>query len=728
MTVVQRNTASDAPAPAQPTQRNPDAAHDVDASGTASAQDAFPVDEFLTALATLPGVVLYQRVVTPDERIYYSYISEGARDIFGVSAEEILSNPEALFRTHDSGYSAKFRERLLSASKSLTTWDVEASLVTRDGHKKYTHAIAQPDRKADGSVVWTGIILDETRTREAVVENLSQGFLLYDADDKLILRNSHYLKLYPSLAEIAVPGALYRDIVHAEATNIRNAPNVQERVERHHGPRNMFELRLADKQWILVDEHRTGDGGTVVHYTDISEIKQREGEIIYLAHYDSLTDLANRTTFLTKIEDASARHRRWGENFTVFMLDLDRFKNINDTLGHPAGDIMLKETARRLRSILRETDVLARLGGDEFAVIQAGEPAQREGAIGLANRIITAVSEPYDIAGNKVQIGVSIGIVLAPDHGTEPNDLLKKADLALYRSKSNGRNDYSFFDPAMSTIADARQKLETELREAIARNELELHYQPLVDFKTLKLCGMEALIRWRHPQRGLIPPVQFIPIAEETGLINRIGEWILERACTDAAAWPIPIKVSVNLSPVQLSNSNLLDVVLCALVESGLPPERLELEITETALFNNDIDCLAVMRRLKNLGVSIALDDFGTGYSSLAQLTMFPFDKIKIDKSFIQNLGARPECAAIVAAVITLTHKLGITTTAEGIETLEQFRELTLAGVDTAQGYLLDRPTLAADLDFDRIYGDRLVESAAPVSSSESHAAPRRIA
>lgn len=709
-------------------QRNPDGARAVDGSAKASAQDVFSADSFLTALAGLPGVVLYQRVVTPDERIYYSYISEGARDIFGVSAEKILSNPETLFNTHGSDYSAKFRERLLSASKSLTTWDVEASLITSDGQKKYTHAVAQPDRKADGSVVWTGIILDETRTREAVVESLSQGFLLFDADDKLILRNSHYLKLYPTLADIAVPGACYSDIVRAETANVESAPDAQDRINRHRSPRNVFELRLADNQWILVNEHRTGDGGTVIHYIDISEIKRREGEIIHLAHHDSLTDLANRTTFLAKIEDASARNRRWGEKFTVLMLDLDRFKNVNDTLGHPAGDIMLKETARRLRSMLRETDILARLGGDEFAVIQTGEPAQQEAAVGLAKRIIAAVSEPYDIAGNQVRIGVSIGIVLAPDHGTEPTELLKKADLALYRSKSNGRNDYCFFDPTMSTIANARQKLETELREAIVRNEMELHYQPIVDFKKLELCGVEALIRWRHPQRGLIPPVQFIPLAEETGLINRIGEWALERACTDAVSWPVPIKVSVNLSPVQLSNPNLLDVVLCALVESGLSPERLELEITETALFKNDVDCLAVMRRLKNLGVSIALDDFGTGYSSLAQLTMFPFDKIKIDKSFTQNLGARPECAAIIAAVITLTRKLGIMTTAEGIETLEQFRELTVAGVDTAQGYLLDQPIPAANLDFSRIYSDRLIEGAAPGLSSKSRAAPRQIA
>jgi len=698
MTAIPRNITSDNLAPTAPGQAN--------STPATTAQHVFPTDDFLATLASLPGVVLYQRVVTPDERIYYSYISEGARDVFGVHAEEILADPDALFSRHGSDYRSKFRERLLSASKSLTMWDVEASLVTRDGRKKYTHAIARPSRKADGSVVWTGIILDETRTREAVVECLSQGFLLYDSDDRLILRNSHYLKLYPSMSDVAVPGASYGDIVRAEAASVENTPAAQERIERHREPRRVFELQLAD-------------GNTVVLYTDISEIKQREGEISYLAHHDSLTGLANRSTFLAKIEEAGARHRQWGETFSVFMMDLDRFKNVNDTLGHPAGDVMLNETARRLKSILRETDVLARLGGDEFAIIQTGESDQENGAVELANKIIMAVSEPYEIVGNKVQVGVSIGVAFAPDHGIDANDLLKKADLALYKAKSGGRNDYRIFDVTMGETANARQKLEAELREALANDQLELHYQPIVDFKTYELCGMEALVRWRHPQRGMIFPGQFIPIAEETGLINKIGEWLLERACTEAAAWPKPIKVAVNLSPVQLANSNLLDVVLCALVESGLPPERLELEITETALFKNDVDCLAVMRRLKNLGVSIALDDFGTGYSSLAQLTMFPFDKIKIDKSFTQNLGSRPECAAIVAAVITLTQKLGITTTAEGIETLQQFQQLTLAGVNSAQGYLLDRPTPAAELDFNRGYGDRLVERDTPALAGE---------
>jgi diguanylate cyclase (GGDEF)-like protein len=720
--------AADGLAPASPVQRNPDAEHDADAPGLASAQGAFQLTEFFAALASLPGVVLYQRVVEPDERIHYTYISEGAHDLFGVSAEEILSNPNALFSTHEHDYSAKFRERLLSASKSLTMWDVEASIVTRDGRKKYTHAIARPDRKADGSVLWTGIILDETRTREAVVESLSQGFVLYDADDKLILRNSCYLKFYPSLAKIAVPGESYCEIVRAETDNLKHAQDSQERIDKHHESENTFELQLADKRWILVNESKTREGSTVVLYTDISKLKQRENQIRYLAHNDPLTDLPNRTSFLEKTEEAAARFRRWGERFTVFMLDLDRFKIINDSLGHPAGDELLKETARRLKSSLRETDVLARLGGDEFAIVQTGETKQQEGAIGLANKIITALSEPYNIAGNKVQIGVSIGIAFAPDHGVNPNELLKKADLALYRTKSEGRNDYRFFETTMGDAADARQQLESELREAILLNQLELHYQPIVDFKTLELCGMEALVRWRHPQRGLIPPDQFIPIAEETGLINRMGEWILEKACTDATTWPMPIKVSVNLSPVQLSESNLLDVVLCVLIESGLPPERLELEITETALFRNEVDCLEVMRRLKNLGISIALDDFGMGYASLSHLTMFPFDKIKIDKSFTQNMVARPQCAAIIAAVITLTQGLGITTTAEGIETQEQFQLLRLAGVDAAQGYLLDRPLPASNLDFNRNYGDRLVGNTGCPPSSEVRSASRRIA
>jgi diguanylate cyclase (GGDEF)-like protein len=418
-----------------------------------------------------------------------------------------------------------------------------------------------------------------------------------------------------------------------------------------------------------------------------------------MAHHDLLTGLSNRALFMEKIEEAGARLRRRGETFTVFMLDLDRFKYVNDSLGHPEGDALLKETARRLKAALRETDVLARLGGDEFAILQTGEANQREDAIVLARRIIDVITEPYDINGNKVAIGTSIGVAMAPVDGIEPSELMKKADLALYRMKSEGRNGYRFFDAQMTADAVALHQLEHDLREAMQRNELEVHYQPVVDGKTRQPVGAEALVRWRHPKKGFIPPDKFIPLAEETGLIVQLGEWVLQTACAEAAKWPAPLKIAVNLSAVQFKKSNLLDVVMCVLVETGLPPERLELEITESMLIENDINISDVIRKLKNLGVSIALDDFGTGYSSLSYLTKFPFDKIKIDKSFTQNLIKRVECRAIVSSVHALGHGLDILTTAEGVETEQQFEMLRAAGINLVQGYLFGRPCRASDLD-----------------------------
>jgi diguanylate cyclase (GGDEF)-like protein/PAS domain S-box-containing protein len=434
---------------------------------------------------------------------------------------------------------------------------------------------------------------------------------------------------------------------------------------------------------------------------DVTERKRSEAQIVYMAHHDLLTGLPNRAFFMEKLEEAGARLRRWGEPFTVLILDLDRFKIVNDSLGHPAGDALLKETATRLKTALRETDVLARLGGDEFAIIQVGEIEHRDGAALLAQRIIELVRAPYVIEGSAVGIGTSIGIAVAPADGNEPTQLIKNADLALYRGKSQGRNGYCFFDVEMTRKADARHQLENDLRDAIARSEFELFYQPIVEVASTRLRGAEALVRWRHPLRGLVPPDQFIPLAEETGLINALGEWVVQKACADAAAWPKPLKVSVNLSALQFRNSNLLDVILCALVESGLPPDRLELEITESVLLESDTDPLAVIRRLKNLGVSLALDDFGTGYSSLSYLTKFPFDKIKIDKSFTQQLTKRAECAAIISSVRALGIGLNMLTVAEGVETEQQLTLLRAAGVDLAQGYLFGRPCPLSDFRFD---------------------------
>jgi diguanylate cyclase (GGDEF)-like protein/PAS domain S-box-containing protein len=443
----------------------------------------------------------------------------------------------------------------------------------------------------------------------------------------------------------------------------------------------------------------------IVVINDVTERKKSEQRIAFMAHHDALTGLANRAAVTQQIEEAAARQRRRGDSFTVLLLDLDRFKHVNDTLGHSAGDTLLRQAAARLKALLRETDVLARLGGDEFAIIQSGETSQREAASVLADRIIEIFAKPFDIDGNEVNIGTSIGIALAPEHGTNPDSLLKMADMALYGAKSGGRNGYRFFDPDMGAAADARLALENDLRRAIAQNELELHYQPIIDTKTRRICSAEALIRWRHPTKGLIAPDNFIPLAEDTGMIAQIGMWVLRTACTDAAQWPANIKVAVNLSPVQFRKTNLADAVMTALAEAGLPPERLEVEITETALIESAAECLPALHRFKNAGIAIALDDFGTGYSSLSQLTMFPFDKIKIDKSFTQNLTKRAECAAIISAALTLAQNLDIATTAEGVETNDQYKLLRLAGVTSLQGYLFQRPCPVSEIDFGVTYG-----------------------
>ena len=483
---------------------------------------------------------------------------------------------------------------------------------------------------------------------------------------------------------------------------------------------NDYEIEMPDGQVRVIATSRivTRDASgaarhLVVVIDDITERKRSEQRIAFMAHHDVLTGLANRLSIMEKIEEAIARHRRRGDSFAVLLLDLDRFKHVNDTLGHAVGDALLRETAVRLKASLRETDVLARLGGDEFAIVQDSDNNQREAASALADRIIGIIAKPFDIEGNEVNIATSIGIALAPEHATSSDGLMKMADLALYRAKSAGRNGYRFFDPEMSLAASARHELESDLRRAIQNNELELYYQPIVDTKTCLICGVEALIRWRHPTKGMILPDQFIPLAEETGMITQIGEWLMQTACTDAASWPPGIKLSVNLSAVQFRKNNLIDIVICALAQTGLPPERLELEITETALIESATECLPVLRQFKNLGIAITLDDFGTGYSSLSQLLMFPFDKIKVDKSFTQNLTKRTECAAIVAATLTLARSLDIETTAEGVETVDQYRLLRLAGVTSLQGFLFQAPCPSSEIDFSTAYSIPEIDNAA---------------
>jgi len=419
--------------------------------------------------------------------------------------------------------------------------------------------------------------------------------------------------------------------------------------------------------------------------------------VLELAQTDQLTGLPNRGFFLEQLQEITTGADDAG--YAILLLDLDRFKNVNDSLGHAAGDALLRLVALRLRSTLHETDVLARLGGDEFAVLLTGGADQRVLSLDLARRISKLIAEPFQLLGNRVEIGTSIGIALAPEHGRNQEHLLKKADLALYRSKSAGRNCYTVYDEAMSAELEARNTLESDLRAAIALCQFEVHYQPFYDVESGRRRGVEALVRWRHPSKGLIPPDQFIPLAESTGLIVPLGEWVIARACNDAIAWPDDVKVAVNLSPVQFKQAELFDVIQDSLRQSGLKPERLEIEITESVLLERAVENHSFIDKLKGIGISLALDDFGTGYSSLRSLTAFPFDKIKIDKSFIANLSKQQDSSAIISSVVTLARGLDKSITAEGVETTEQLDHLRALGVNFAQGYLLGRPMPASRLE-----------------------------
>ena len=440
---------------------------------------------------------------------------------------------------------------------------------------------------------------------------------------------------------------------------------------------------------------------------DITERKVAAARIAHMAYHDALTGLPNRAVFTDHLARTVAKAEAGAEAVAVICIDLDGFKAVNDLYGHPAGDELLVGVANRLRSVVRGDELLARLGGDEFAVVQTGG-VQPDHAGLLSERILKALDEPFAIDTQIVRISGSIGVAMFPADAANPTDLIKNADMALYRGKAEGRGLARFYEAAMDEALRQRRQLETDLRLAIDNDELAVHYQPLADLESGEILGFEALLRWTHPQLGPISPVAFIPLAEESGLIIRLGEWVLREACREAAGWNPPLKLAVNISPVQFVQDDLVGAIETVLRETGLSPSRLDLEVTEGLLIKDAELALVTLRRLKALGVQISMDDFGTGYSSLSYFRMFPFDKVKIDQSFVQDMIANPQARAIIRSVIGLGRGLGVPVVAEGVETAEQLAALRAEGCDQVQGYLIARPNPIGFFDgvvFDR--GDK---------------------
>ena len=441
-----------------------------------------------------------------------------------------------------------------------------------------------------------------------------------------------------------------------------------------------------------------GRDGYLVAVVDITERRKAEARIAHMAHHDGLTNLPNRDFFQDRLRQALERSQTAHQRVAVVCVDLDLFKNVNDAFGHPMGDRLLKAVAARLKDEVRGDNVVARLGGDEFAIVLASNVSPNE-VSDFSDRLIRLLSDRYVIDGCELIVGASVGIALSPGDGASGEELMRNADMALYRAKADGGGVHRFFEREMDRQAQKRRDMEFDLRRAFANGEFELHYQPLVDIASDQISGFEALLRWKHPDKGMISPAEFIPVAEDIGLIVALGEWVLREACTEAAKWPAGVKVAVNLSPVQFRSRNLVQAVISALAHSGLSPLRLELEITETVFLAETEANLTILHQLRELGVSISMDDFGTGYSSLSYLRSFPFDKIKIDRSFIKDLAERSDCVAIVRAISSLGRSLNITTTAEGVETMGQLDWLRAEGCDQVQGFLFSAARPAAEVE-----------------------------
>ena len=554
---------------------------------------------------------------------------------------------------------------------------------------------ALTDRRSKDKLRLQKVLLD------TALENMSQGLCMFDAEGCAILFNERYIQMMESSA-VALKGQSLLDLFRQKKASGAFAGDPEEifaqvMADIRAGKPSTKIVQTGAGHVLRVIEQPMQGGGWVATFEDITEWQKAQAQISHMARHDSLTNLPNRTLFREQLEEALWRAKR-NDHIAVLCLDLDHFKGINDSLGHPIGDDLLREVACRLTDCVREGDTVCRLGGDEFAIVQIGSDPQTS-PTNLANRLIEVVSAPYNIQGHQITIGVSIGVAVAPNDGSDADQLLKNSDLALYRAKEEGGGIFHFFEIGMDARAQARRLLEIDLRGALLRSEFLVYYQPIQDLKADRVVGFEALVRWNHPLRGMVAPLNFIPLAEETGLIVPLGDWVLRTACSDAAGWSQDVCVAVNLSPAQFKSRNLVPSVVSALEDSGLSACRLELEITESVLLHDSDATLATLHKLRSLGVRISMDDFGTGYSSLSYLRSFPFDKIKIDRSFVSELATRDDSMAIVRAVTGLGKSLGISTTAEGVETSEQLALLRLEGCTEVQGYLFSPPRPAEDVE-----------------------------
>ena len=584
----------------------------------------------------------------------------------------------------------------------------------KDGSRFWAHVVINPVLDEHGNHLgFAKVTRDRTFQRQQAEElrltrhnvdmalnNMSEGLCLFNADEQVVLYNQRFGQILGLAATTIHPGVTLKSFLTLRQEACTEPHELDHAVEQELAAfrahvRTPGVVVSTERIWsgrtIAVNHNRLAEGGWVTTVQDITEKKQIERQIVHLALYDSLTELHNRTSFNEQFES------RLQANIpcALLYLDLDRFKPINDTLGHAAGDRVLQTVAERIRSQLRKQDAGARLGGDEFAILLSGCDSVKTAEI-VANRLLQEIQRPIHCGPATVTINASIGIALNPQHGASAIELHRNADLALYSAKEAGRGCFRLFDDSLQATVQQRRSFERDLRLALSNNELSLHYQPVVDVHRNIVTSFEALLRWQSPTRGNVSPGEFIPFAEEVGIMPELGDWVLRTACAEAIKWDRSICVSVNLSPTQFRLPNLVERVSAALEESGLAPERLELEITETAMIGDLPGARTIRTRLRSMGLQIAMDDFGTGYSSLSFLRNLPFTRIKIDRSFVQDLGSKPEAVAIIRAVTGLCLGLGVSATAEGVETERQLQILREEGCGEVQGYLIQRPAEAS--------------------------------